>query len=104
MSREYLRFYREFDIEEVKEQLLILGDLSSDCGKCRAIGLDSQSERCPECGTVFKYVASRRIDMHPEERFRIVRRYLEKKPHMIFIDFHDYQKTMGQKKARDFFA
>ncbi len=105
MTREYLRMFREFDIEEVKEHLLILGDLSADCGRCRAIGIEPhRADRCPECGTNFTFATSRRMEMHPEERFRIARRYLENKPQMIFIDFQDYQKTIGQKRARDFFA
>ncbi len=105
MAREYLRTYREYDIEDVRDHLLILGDLSADCAKCRAIGLDSGVvESCPQCGTPFRFVTSRRSEAHPDERFRIARRILEKKPHLVFIDYTDYSKTLGHKKARDFFA
>ena len=105
MAQEYLRIFKEYNIEEVRDHLLILGDLSSDCGKCRCMGLDfNQHESCPECGTPFRYVTSRRLELHPGESFRIVRRALEKRPHWTFVDYMDYQKTLGQKKARDFFA
>jgi len=105
MAHQYLRIYQEFDIEEVKKHLLIVGDLSADCASCRALGIDSYSaSSCPECGTNFKYVTSRRIEMHPSERFQMVRRLREKRPEMIFIDYSDYNKTIGKKKAKDFFG
>ncbi len=105
MAREYLRIYKEFDIEDVRQHLLIMGDLSGDCAACRALGIDSYTaQACPECGASFKYVTSRRLESHPGERFQTVRRMLTKRPELIFIDYTDYSKTMGQKKARDFFA
>jgi hypothetical protein len=105
MGHEYLRTYREYDIEDVQKHLLIVGDLSSDCASCRALGIDVYTAtRCPACGTPFKYITSRRLDSHRGERFQTVRRILAKRPEMIFIDHEDYAKTIGQKKARDFFA
>jgi hypothetical protein len=105
MAREYLRVYQEFDIEEVKKHLLILGDLSADCAACRMLGIDGYTAKhCPQCQTEFKYLTSRRIETHPGERFQIVRRMREKRPDLIFLDYTDFSKTLGQKKARDFFA
>ncbi len=105
MSHEYLRIFQEFDIEEVKKHLIIMGDLSGDCGACRSLGIDSYTAKtCPECGTEFKYATSRRLETHPGERFSIVRRLKNKRPELIFVDYTDYSKTLGQKKARDFFA
>ncbi|PIW62706.1 MAG: hypothetical protein COW13_02485, partial [Candidatus Omnitrophica bacterium CG12_big_fil_rev_8_21_14_0_65_50_5] len=75
MPKVYLRVYQEFNLEEVGKHLLILGDLSSDCGACRCLGIDGyQAAQCPECGTPFKYLSSRRIENHPGERFSIVKR------------------------------
>ncbi len=105
MSQEYLRTYKPYHIDEVKQHLLIMGDLSGDCAACRALGIDSyQAKSCPECKTPFKYVTSRRLETHSGERFQLVRRVQEKRPDLIFIDFTDYTKTIGQKQARDFFA
>ncbi|MFA6599404.1 MAG: hypothetical protein WC352_04420 [Candidatus Omnitrophota bacterium] len=105
MPREYLRTYREYDWDDVRAHLLILGDLSADCASCRALGIDASTAReCPECKTAFKYVTSRRLEAHPGERFPTVRRFLGKRPELIFIDFTDYQQTLGHKKARDFFG
>lgn len=105
MSREYLRTYCEYDIEDVKEHLLIMGDLSGDCAACRELGIDSYTARqCSKCGASFKYVTSRRLEANPSERFQLVRRMQAKRPDLIFIDYTDFTKTLGHKKARDFFG
>jgi len=105
MALTYLRIYQEFDIVEVKQHLLIWGDLSADCASCRMLGIDSFSARqCPQCGTPFKYVTSRRLEEHSGERFHLVRRMREKRPDLVFIDYSDFTKILGQKKARDFFG
>ena len=105
MGREFLRVYQEFDITEVQKHLIIMGDLSADCGSCRAFGLDGVAAKtCPQCGTPFKYVTNRRLEEHSVERFQTVRRIHGRRPDLIFIDYTDYQKTIGQKKARDFFS
>ncbi|MCM8775426.1 MAG: hypothetical protein NC930_03635 [Candidatus Omnitrophica bacterium] len=101
----FLRTYREYDLEDVQKHLLIMGDLTADCASCRNLGLDAGSvKNCPQCGTNFKYLTSRRLDQHPGERFQLVQRMREKRPDLIFIDYSDYMKSIGQKKARDFFG
>ena len=103
--KEFLRTFRQFDIEEVRQHLLILGDLSADCGNCRCLGIDGYTvKQCPECGAPFKYVASRRLEANPGERFQLAKRVSEKRPDLIHIDYTDFSKVLGQKKARDFFA
>jgi len=104
MGKDYLRTYQVYDIECVTKHLLILGDLRADCGACRALGIDPAATLCPECRTEFKYATSRRSDNHPGERFQIVKRFQQKRPELTFIDFGDYSKITGQKKARDFFG
>lgn len=105
MTQEYLRTFQAFQLEEVEKHLLIMGDLKGDCGNCRALGIDSfTAQKCPECGTPFKYVTSRRLEANPGERFHWARRVREARPDWILIDYTDYQKTLGKKKARDFFG
>ena len=105
MGRELLRTWQYYDIEEVVKHLLILGDVSGDCGACRELGIAYlEARECPKCKTNFKYVTSRRLETHPGERFQIVGRLKEKRPELAFIDYEDYKRTIGRKKARDFFA
>ncbi len=105
MGHEFLRVYKSFSFEEVEKHLLIMGDLKGDCASCRALGIDSYSARqCPECGTPFKYVTSRRLEANPGERFQWAKRVSEQRPDLIPIDYTDYSKTLGKKKAREFFG
>ncbi len=105
MGHDFLRVFKELNIEEVKKHLLIWGDLTSDCASCRKLGINAfLAKSCPECGIEFKYVTSRRLDQHPGERFHLVRRMQEKRPDLLFIDYTDYTKLLGQKQARDFFG
>jgi hypothetical protein len=105
MKNEFFRVFQVFDIEEVQKHLLILGDLKADCANCRALGIDGYTAtHCPECKTEFKYLTSRRLEMHPGERFQLARRVHEQRPGYVFIDYSDYMHLLGKKKARDFFG
>ena len=105
MEREYLRTFKLYDLEEVKKYLLFAGDLSGDCAACRALGIDVYTAKsCPGCGTPFRYLTSRRLEAHAGERFQFARRMHDKRPDLVVIDYTDYTKAMGHKKARDFFA
>ena len=105
MGQHYLRCYRALDIEEIKKHLLIIGDLTGNCASCNALGINAYDTAvCPECGTAFKYIASRRLESHPAERFQLAKRLAEKRPDLVLIDYQDYQKVTGAKAARDFFS
>lgn len=105
MGRDFLRTFKAYALEEVTQHLLIMGDLSADCASCRNLGIDPyQAASCPQCGTPFKYMASRRVENFPGERGQFARRMSEKRPDLILIDYGDYTKAVGHKKARDFFA
>lgn len=105
MAKQYMRTYQEFDLDDITKHLLLLGDLSADCAACRAFGIPgNNAAQCPECGTTFKYVTSRRLEHHSGERFSLVRRTRERRPDLIFIDYTDYNTLVGKKKARDFLS
>ncbi len=105
MAIEFLRTFKKYDIEEVRQHLLMMGDLTADCAACRALGIDVYgAHQCPQCGTPFKYLASRRLEAHPGECFQFAVRMSEKRPDLVLIDYTDYTKAVGQKKARDFFG
>lgn len=104
MSGHYLRVYKKFDIEKVKEQLLIVGDLGASCAGCKSMELTIDSVQCNECKVFFKYVTSRRHETHPGERFQFAKRIAENREDLTLIDYLDYKKILGQKEARDFFG
>ena len=105
MSREFLRLWRGFDLDEVEKHLLILGDLTGDCASCRELGIHYQdAKECPRCKTSFKYVTSRRLEMHPGERFHLIRKLQERRQDLIFVDYADYTHFLGKQKVRDIFG
>ena len=104
MGQDFLRTWQHFDLEEVEKHLLIVGDVSGDCAACRELGISYiEAKSCPRCKVAFKYVTSRRLETHPGERFQIVSRMRQKRPDLVFIDYEDYKRTTGRKKAREFF-
>ena len=105
MSHHYLRIFRSYSIEEVKKSLMIAGDLTANCAACNALGIDPYSvATCPECGATFRFIASRRLESHPSERFQFARRIAEKRPDLTLIDLSDYKSATGDKNAKDFFG
>jgi hypothetical protein len=92
---ELIRVWKEFDIADVSKHLLIVGLLTADCSNCRELGIDySTAKSCPKCGVDFKYIASRSKE---------IKKIKNRRPDLIFIDFEDYKKTIGEIKAKNFF-
>ena len=100
----YIRIWQEAEIQEIENHLLIAGDTVGDCAHCRHLGISYDETSCPECKTEFKYVTSRRIETHPSEAFRIVRRLKEKRPDLVFIDYTDYKYLSGKLKGKNLLA
>lgn len=95
-----MRVWQENDLDEINRHLLIVGDLSGDCSQCRQIGIDyASSITCSKCQTAFKYIASR----SKEVSFGHIKRIKEKRPDLVFIDYHDFKQALDRQKAKDFF-
>ena len=93
-----MRIYRKMDIQDIKEHLLICGDLSSNCEKCKAINIKIDAVECPECHTQFRYITFRNIRSHWPK----LQKMSEERPYLSFIDFDDYTRITGALKAREF--
>ena len=102
MSRIFLRVYKSFPIEEIRKSLLIVGEVTANCASCGEMGLEPKTvTMCPHCGVYFKFLASRRIEVNPGERFQYAARMDSDRPDLILIDLVDYQKMDSREKARD---
>jgi len=100
MRMSWFRTWKEYDLDELKKSLLIVGDSAADCASCKCLGLSYQSvQTCPECGVTFKYISSRSSRGNSPERYRWVRRIKGKRPDLVFIDFDDYKKWTGRSQA-----
>ncbi|MFH1202317.1 MAG: hypothetical protein V1674_05450 [Candidatus Omnitrophota bacterium] len=101
MHTAYIRTWQNLDLEEIANHLLIIGDLTGDCNKCRQIGIEFlKSSFCPNCRTDFKYVASRRQDGLP---VFVLKKILEHNPQVTFIELKDFKLCQDRLKAKQFF-
>ena len=100
MSKDWLRVWKQFSLDEVKQSLLIVGDLTADCGSCREFGLHYDSVKtCPNCGAPFRFVTSRQAAGNAPTRYRDVQRITSRRPDLAFIDYDDYKKLTGKSQA-----
>ncbi len=99
---EHLRVWEERDLSEIGTHLLIMGDTLGNCASCRCLGIDLSKTSCPQCKIEFRYVTSRRIETHPGEAFRIVRRTRQARPDLLFIDYSDFKRLSDTAKGRNF--
>jgi hypothetical protein len=103
MGKVWIRTWVEDELDQIKNHILIAGELSSDCGKCKEIGLDIKTTKtCPNCGTTYKYITTRLASGNAGERFTVIKRIRAKCPDLIFVDYDDFKKLTSRSIAEDF--
>ena len=56
-----IRSAKVFDLDDVCQHLLVVGDLTGDCFNCKELGLDyAKIKSCPKCNMEFRYITSRK--------------------------------------------
>jgi len=94
----YIRVWQSLDLDDIKEHLLIAGDPTGDCANCKAIGIRiSEAQVCPECGTPFRYIATR-LANNPRQ----ARMLKQKRGDLIAIELSDFKDATARKNARNF--
>ncbi len=97
----FIRIWNEIDIEEMKEHIVMVDDISGFCPNCKKIGISLKNlKECPECNREFKYVSSKEAKGGKHE---IVTRTIKKLPELTFIDYDDYHRLTNQKAAEGLF-
>ena len=91
----FLRTWQQFDLKDVEKNLIVAGDLSSECFSCHKVGLGLTARTCPECAATFKYMGFRR-----KVRMSYLQKVRAEQPDIIFIDFEDFKKALGKRDAR----
>ena len=99
MNPKFIRVYKAMDIAQIKEHLLIYGDLSGQCAHCQVMDLKLDAVYCPSCRTDFRYLAFRNVRHHLPKLPQLN----ESRPDLTFVDYDDYARVLGSKKAEDFF-
>ena len=100
-----LRVWQSVDVEGISKHLLIVGDITADCVNCRELGIAyATTKNCPQCGTDFRFIASRNTGKLDRNRAGTVKRIKDRRPDLTLIDYEDYKEITGKKQARDFFG
>ena len=89
-----VRVWQERDLKDIENHLFVFGELTGDCYKCRAIGLEIQ-ETCPQCHTQFKYAGFRR-----KVTLAFVAKFKQKYSAFECIDFDDFKRVLSKHEAR----
>ncbi len=98
----YIRVWTEIDPQDVQDHIVIVDDKFGFCPNCKTPGIDiKEMTKCSGCDREFKYVTSR--EAKGARAFEIVMRTRRKLPDMIFVDYDDYEKMAGRKKADSLF-
>jgi len=98
MSEKYIRAYRKIDLNHLKDHLLIFGDLSGSCSKCKELDIKIDAAECPQCKTEFNYISFRNIKSHLPK----IQKLNESRPDIIMVDYDDYKKMIGILNAQEF--
>ncbi|OGX08707.1 MAG: hypothetical protein A2Z88_01800 [Omnitrophica WOR_2 bacterium GWA2_47_8] len=98
MSEKLIRVYKKMDFNDIRDHLLIYGDLAASCSKCKALDVKLDAAKCPHCQTEFKYISFRNIKHHLPKMQKLV----HERPQMTMVDFEDYTRIAGALKAEEF--
>ena len=98
MNQRFLRVYEKLDVVDIKQHLLIYGDLAANCANCQAIDIKLDALKCPQCGTDFKYIAFRNVKNHLPK----LQKLSDERPNLILVDYDDFARNLGVLKAQEF--
>jgi len=91
----FLRAWYKFDVDDIKNSLFVVGELSGECFSCHKVGVSIGEKTCPQCKKEFKFIAFRR-----RADFSVIERFRKMYPKEVFIDFDDFKKAIGKSSAR----
>lgn len=99
MSEKLIRVFKKIDVEHIKQNVLVCGDLSANCSKCNAVGIKLGALKCPECSTEFKCITFRSLHGNMPKILKMI----DERKDLMVIDYDDFKKATGALKAHDLF-
>ena len=99
MSEKMIRVYKKVDVNQIKDHVLVCGDLSANCSKCNAVGIKTNATKCPECSTDFKYLTFRNIKGNMPKVYKLT----EERSNLTCIDYDDFKRATGSLKIEGLF-
>ena len=105
MSKAFIRVWQELETEDIKQHLLVVGQVSGTCQSCNELGIDySSAKSCPNCNTEFKFITMRPEKEGRDIGFSSIRLVKQRRPDLIFIEYSDFKKFAASRKAQDIFG
>lgn len=99
---EYIRIWTELDIKSIEDHIVVVDDKFGFCPGCKEIGIKLDGLKvCPKCGREFKYVTAR--ESRGPRGHEMIARTRRRLPNMSFVDYDDYERLTGRKKAEGLF-
>ncbi|MBM3252198.1 MAG: hypothetical protein FJZ11_05440 [Candidatus Omnitrophica bacterium] len=99
MNKKFIKVYKELDIEDVSQHLLIIGEALGTCNHCSQLGVDPKIRTCPGCKTEFRYAT---FSSSKDKSSQIVK--IANARDLIFVDYEDYRHLIGEIKAKKLFG
>ena len=97
-SQRLIRVYKNLDIDEIKNHVLLYGALAGQCGKCSQLNVKLDAVKCPACSTEFNFIAFSNIKDHLPKIAQIQ----FERPYVTFVDHDDFKRISGAIKAEGF--
>ncbi len=98
MNEKFVRIFKKLDVNEIKEHLLVYGDLGGNCSACQKMDITFEATHCPGCQTEFKYIAFRNPRVHMPK----LQKLHAERPQVVIVDCEDYNHHIGALKAQKF--
>jgi len=100
MDKNFVRVWKELDIDDIRGHLLVFGLKNGICENCNEIINDAALKACPNCSNEFRYVAFRPEVVSDQTFFLKLK---DKFSHFIALELNDYKKLIAKTKASDIF-
>lgn len=99
---ERVRIWTEVDIHEIENHITLVDDKFAFCPGCKEMGIKIEGlKSCPKCNREFKYVTAR--ESRGLKGLEMIGRIRKKLPDLTFVDYDDYERVTGKKKAESLF-
>lgn len=92
----FLRAWKQYGLEEIRQSLLVMGELRGECFNCHTLEIEKGSTKCFKCGAIFRFIGFRK-----EVDGSYVSKLKDTYPGAVFIDFGDFKKALSKKQARN---
>ena len=97
-----IRVWKEVDIKDIENHLIIVDDLHGFCPKCKSSAIKyGEMQKCSSCGQEFKYAGVR---LDGNLKAAILSKLSKQQPNLTIIDYNDYKHILDKQKANSLFS